>query len=393
MSSLLGPSLSIANNVETFCSENLNGDYMSLVTANIPNLRVGDLGTCQNIPSRYLRLLELKSQPINSKEDLHTKWENLLIILSKDFKDEIQDLKVQALKNRIIYLKSYIDFLQRLNKFLNSKILDRSMANKLIEEISNFPPNLITDLYQVGIYIKVFNEGRAERLLKEIIRRPYSYYVFRPFPISVNGNLPSFFNFEGNILKFLNKNLKKENSDFLFLYLEKLWPALNSGLEDFKISFSLQEIRSFSSSFKKGATFPTLWRESLASRSSNKDIQNFMETVWDFHFQIDEFHSILWTFGFHTPSKRKIREKAFVELNELLNSSSIHDKLLLTTILENEEIFNFLKRREIIQKPLFLLKRSFYKELYKDSNYSKVAALMLFFQGERTLENAVWAMI
>ncbi len=294
----------------------------------------------------------------------------------------------EFVKARIKKKEGLYQLILKLNEFLISDDLDRKKGVELLKKLNSFRSNLVLDLYEAALFLRVYNKGRALRILRSIWKREKDFYALNSFPLGDKRSFYSELKISQTLLPYLKTNLNNEDATFTFTYLRDLWPDKEE-VQDYYKDFSLQDIRNFSRSYKKGARFPVLWRGDLATRSANKDILKFMEQVWEYNFEIGEFYDVLWTLEFHTPAKAKIREKMIQEVSLLSKSNEPRDKVLFVKILGNEDIYNFLKRRDIVKRPLFLLKRTIYKEIYEHPDYKSYGAFNLFIQGDKVLENGL----
>lgn len=385
---ILGPTIEIDFNPKSSC-ELLNNEIyvLTFLIGNSKSLRFEN---CQNINAGLFKIFEIKNSVINNIDDLEIRYKTLITALKEVFPNSLDEEFYKKITLKHEQDKKLYSLILNLNKYIESKEVNRQGAIVLLESIDNFPRNLILDLYKVAIFYKVFNKGRASRLLKEIWKTDPLFYSINYFPLGGSNEFLDGLKISDTLLGFLETKLNDTDKTFTFTYLSKLWP--DNKTKKFHKDISLQEIREFTRSFKKGARYPALWREDLANRSANKDIQSYIEQVWDYHAEINEFNKVLWTMKYHTPSKQTIRQRMILRMQELSTSKDPYEIALFLEILENEEVYNFLRRREIITKPLFLLKRQKLKFLRDELNLPHYSSHHLFLQGEKNLKNTVLGM-
>lgn len=159
----------------------------------------------------------------------------------------------------------------------------------------------------------------------------------------------------------------------------------------FNANWSLNELREFVKSREYGQSGVGLWFNVLENRTTKQEVNNFLNGVLKKSAIKRMAREEFWVFKYFYPGddRRELLDKRLASYAK--KSTSIHDRLILSEILEKEAIQKTLSKIDkTLARPLFKIKRDVYQEVLRSGLPSQFALYNLFLLGEKDTDLFWW---
>ncbi len=159
----------------------------------------------------------------------------------------------------------------------------------------------------------------------------------------------------------------------------------------FNANWSLNELREFVTSREYGQSGIGLWFNVLENRTTKSEVNNFLDGVLKKSAIKRMPREEFWILKYFYPGddRRELLDKRLEKF--VKKTTSIHDSLVLSEILEKEAIQKTLgKFDKSYMRPLFKVKRDVYQEVLRSGLPSQFALYNLFLLGEKDTDLFWW---
>lgn len=274
------------------------------------------------------------------------------------------------------------------------------LAKKVWYRIKDQAPQnyFLKKLLEVLAALRVGNDAWAKRALGEaIFIDPYQYALeINPIHLSPE-KLSSYKSDLTQALKILNEKLKKE--PIVQMYINTLAGQTNDDAilkvrDELGFRWSLVDIRNFIKDRIVGSSYPHVWFVALSGRTTQNEIDNYFESALDVQKMEKWEWYKMWLFRSFLPNDENLRKIIFEKLDQFEEELTLHRKLLLTQMAENQTIKRELKDKiDLYSKPTFQLKREFYRSLFYSGEAPYFALFQLWSMGDISDESLLWLAI
>lgn len=301
-----------------------------------------------------------------------------------EFENDLHDLKelVAAESKALTAPQSFFAAKKVWYRIKDSKKLQGSFLKKILEILSA---------------LRVKNIEWARRALSEaLFIDPYQFALeidpahFTPEELA---------DYKKNVvlaIKIMASKLPKET--FVQMYVNALASLTGDEVliklrDDLGYRWSLVDIRNFTKDRMVGSTFPHVWFTALSGRTTQVEIDTYLDSALDVQKLSKWSWDKLWLFRVYFPAGAKLREEIYSQLVELAKTSSanFHQRLLLTQLAENSTVKRELRQEiEFYRLPTFQLKREFYRELFFSGHAPEFALYQLWSMGDIGEDGLLW---
>ncbi len=328
------------------------------------------------------KIIKSHSFPSGLKERLLSTWK--IKYSNDDFKNDVNDLKelVEAESKALTAPQSFFAAKKVWYRIKDSDRLQGSFLKKILEILSA---------------LRVKNIEWARRALSEAL-------FIDPYQLALEID-PAYFSpeelseYKGNVIqaiKIMANKLPKET-------LVQMYVNVLAGLtgdeslvklrDELGYRWSLVDIRNFTKDRMVGSAFPHVWFAALSGRTTQVEIDSYLDSALDAQKLSKWSWDKLWLFRVYFPAAPKLREEIYSELVELAKVAkpNFHQRLLLTQLAENSTIKRELRQEvELYQLPTFQLKREFYRELFFSGHAPEFALYQLWSMGDISEDGLLW---
>lgn len=339
-----------------------------------------------SLKGKTLTEVEKIIRPLNMpgalKERLVLTWK--IKYQNDDFRNDIEDLGhlVNSEARALTAPQSFFAAKKVWYRIKDSKSLEGSFLKKLLEILSA---------------LRVKNTEWARRALSEaLFIDPYQ------FALEINPahlNAEELTEYKKNVIQALNIIATKLPKETLVeMYLNALASltgdeSLVKLRDELGFRWSLVNIRNFIKDRLVGNAFPHVWFAALSGRTTQIEIDAYLDSALDVQKISKWDWDMLWLFRIYFPSAPKLRSEIYSQLEKLAeNAKSIyHKRLLLVQLAENNIIKRELRDKvELYQVPTFQLKREFYRELFASGLAPQFALYQLWSMGDISEDGLLW---
>lgn len=343
------------------------------------------ISKCPNLPLEIKVLENLRSLVKNNNQDQikrHLKGvpKKERVVLSKIIKKKTE-LNAKKINLSEILLDS--------EKILSSQI-DRFKIRHLLDKLNKIEGNLAIEIIKLALFLKVKNNGRGHIIFNKILssdKAKFLFYGERGVSKLLREDL---YNGLVPVLDFLSDKLHGKRFYYLSIYLKDFFPEMKLQYDS---SISLKDLRAITRSHVWGDNYPALWVSEFVGRTTNKDSYNYIENVLKVNSTKSKFLDLMWLFKYHTPRDEQTRKRLKEAVIELKNSNNDYYKMTLYSILENKEIYEMVKKELKLKRPLFNLKRQYYRDLLQTGEHINFATFNLLSLGDRGKDLIWWKIL
>ena len=297
--------------------------------------------------------------------------------------------KIHQIKKKLQERPIIEDILEQTNLFLrDSKTLK---APDTLQALQVAGEHLLSQMAQMAIFYQLNNRGRSHTLLRSIFSRDKDFFLIEA---ERGGQIKDQKKLQREIvslMKFLQTQLDQNEFKFLCLYLKYYWPEFIN--EHFAVSLSLKEIRKLAKTFRWGLSYPSLWLEELRARSTQNDIQQYLEIIFKKADSKKLWRNHFWIFSFYTPTRQDIRRFIKEEMLRLRHASSPYDQFLFIKVLSNNNIYDIVKNHLKFNTALFNLKRKTLRKLLEEDQIINFSIQHLLLIGDRGQDLLWWKIL
>jgi len=297
-------------------------------------------------------------QRFMEKNGLNQEEKNELLKIYQIKKTKNKDLILMAAQLRNINELLEGDF-TRFKIFFKSR--------NILSALSKLNRPYFEKLGKIGVALGSNNLILAKSLIKKLMKEDGQIYFYEIPSLSLS-NLNTHLEYHAQFVKYLKNLEKKLEDDELFTFFKVYLSNF------FEISKYLPLTRPSSNDLKKlafsynfGIPYPYTWFPQLHAKSD-------METIREYLNIIDRYGAkerLIWSFSFSFLDDKKVNDEMVEELGRMLQNLSSFEYSVGLKILNNLPIKELLsKKDQKYKKPLFLLKRKYYKaQLIENSAY------------------------
>ncbi len=161
----------------------------------------------------------------------------------------------------------------------------------------------------------------------------------------------------------------------------------------FNSLWPLQEVREIIKKTMFANKFFDFWYIHLLNRTSDNNLRTLMRTMLSHDILIKAEVSQFWLFKHYYPGDPKLREVITQKLMRTWESKNSEGQLLVLSVMENSILKrDMAKLDNYFDKPLFQIKRDYYKKSLKNKKLSEFAVYQLTNLGDTKMEN-IWQAI
>ena len=305
-------------------------------------------------------------------------------------------IHIYRIKKKKILKKDASFLLSRIMSSINKEsIRKESMA--LLDEIKEFPEGLMKKFLSTLLALHGGNEYWAGQLIREILMTPYEAVVFEKPVISRHTDYKKFKKVFFDALVYMEKSLSdKRPARLLASYMNEFFKEEEFLPVKKKINanWSLIEMRERYRSYLYGKRFPFLWYSILNRRAYGTEGERFLEENLSKRSIQRHGGDGLWIYTRWMPSNEKLRKVVFDEIEKIITSKRDIDRYFLLNLMDNEVIGKQLvQKHKELQRPLFSLKREYYRSLLKKNHLIHFSLYELAKLGDRREELLWWIVL
>lgn len=288
----------------------------------------------------------------------------------------------------LIQFKQYIDRLKKKQSMGKVKGPDSNEYYYLLNQIKIFEkisPGILRNLVLTQIYLSVTNWGAARRMIVELINLDPKRVIFELDYIKDEKKIIEDLLFLINSFK---DSIKEKMTFKLLLNYLGLFDYNDQFLDlkkDMDANWSLADIRITSQDSSLGKKYIGLWFYLLKEKSFMLEVEKFLlknlkeKTI---------FNDSLWLFLYYFPAEGPYRDLIFKKVADKMKFNSLYDEYLLFELMESRSpIRNYVvKLNTNLARPLFNIKRDFYRKQLKQNQLIEFSLYNLYMLGERNVE-------
>lgn len=273
----------------------------------------------------------------------------------KDYKESVSLVKKKKERNEYKFM--------RIINSLEQKTITKSLIYEHVEALQLYR-GLLPRLLEAAIYLKVDEKYKFESVLSEIMKKEFHFHLLNKniSTLAIDKKIKQLF----KVIDFIKSKTNKDNryeSLLYYIYSGSTGQFKKEFGDKFNVRDNLRVIKNRVASFFNITHLPYVWGPIVFDRLSRKDYSQFIAASLLVK-KINTCASCLIFFrDLHTIS-REDKKRVVASFNELEKKKSFYDKEVKLRLLEDASFYKFLKANiKRSRRPLFNLKRSFYKEL------------------------------
>ena len=314
----------------------------------------------------------------------NTSLENIRDPFSCKFFKNYKKKKIEDENNNnkdYFLFKSLIENIQKQKKY--------SDINKELKKVENIKNNLLRRLSHLALALNVNNLGWGNQVVKKILK--INEYDLMLNPIRQQKNEEEFV----VLLEILLKEYSEKSKDILkaqmlanLFYHYGQSNSYKVLVNRFNSLWPLLEVREIIKKTMFAGEFFNFWYIHLLNRTSDNNLRALMRGMLDNDTIERADISQFWVFDYYYPGDPKLRNIITQKLYKAWESKSIKDQLIILKVLNNGILKRDLaKLNNYFDKPLFQIKREFFKNNLSNPILTEYSLFNLTILGDTKLKN------
>ncbi len=240
----------------------------------------------------------------------------------------------------------------------------------------------ILDIVKVAVAIESSNQAWAEKIILDLLGLEHHHSFFNSY--IAKGDLEKL---QKNVMGILQHTQRKMQDKFLFKlfasYLVEFYDVSSRKefYKAFNLNWTLQEIRKVAESKVYGHNLTGLWIPILKKRVSRSELVKYYKKVLTEENIIRFPKKVLWIIMDYVPDNKTIKQKIVKVISSMRNSVDPYLKELYIRLHDKDKVSEMFVK-SLHKRPVFVLKRDFYRDLLKKNIAVEYAVYNLLMLGD-----------
>lgn len=342
----------------------------------------------QNLECRKVKRYELLfALFFSARFSLNNSWEDLLnkcqdYLLRKE-KNLILSFFKNNKENRNSTVSEFDNIIESIREKPPEKFRDKK---RILEKVEKMPKGILRSMVEGYLALKWNNKPWAHKEISKVVN---TNFLKLAFEIDLRSEKEAK-RLLKNITFLVNEILKvEEDKKITQLFLHYIEVQSESSLykeiiEKKGLNWSLQQMRNLAKDYTTGIKNLGFWFYMLGKRAFKQEALTYLNDYFNDSYFKTNLSDYAWLLQYNRPSGPEFRAKLYKSVVDHHFKGGPYSQYLLIRLLEVQEIKDeLIKRNRAYQRPTFIQKRNYFRNLIKRDKYLDFAIYQLYLLGDR----------